>query len=222
MSDLTLMRILLATTNPHKVDEIAAVFDEQALGAVELLNLAHLGQTMDEPVEDQPSFEGNAVLKARYYAKATKVLCLAEDSGLEVDALDGQPGVRSARFSGVEGSRDVVDPANNRLLLQRLKGVSWSHRTARFVCAMALCDPERLAPIALVRGVMEGCILSEADGADPATGQGRGDNGFGYDPIFEIDELGRTAAEVSPDEKNAVSHRGRAARLMVAKLRGLG
>lgn len=215
------MRILLATTNPHKIDEITAVFEAAAPGLVELTSLADLGRPIPEPLEDQSTFEANAVLKARHYACATDMLCLADDSGIEVDALGGEPGVRSARFAGISGPREVVDPANNKLLLHRLARVPWSRRTARFVCVMALADPHRLAPVAMARGVVHGHILAEENGADPDAGSGRGMNGFGYDPIFEVDELGQTASELSADQKNSISHRGRAARLIIARLTGL-
>jgi XTP/dITP diphosphohydrolase len=176
-----------------------------------------LGRSIPEPHEDQLTFEGNALLKARYYALATGLCCLADDSGLEVDALGGAPGVLSARFAGVHGERKVVDPANNKLLLERLRDVPPERRGARFVCAMALIDPaagsrggESGRVLAEVRGVVEGRIL----GPDGVDHRGRGTGGFGYDPLFLIPELGLTTAELSAEQKNAISHRGRAARLM--------
>jgi XTP/dITP diphosphohydrolase len=216
------MRILIATSNPHKLEEIRAVFTaEQAQRGgrgptPELVRLIDLGLTGAEPVEDQATFEGNALLKARYYAKAAGMLCLADDSGLEVDALGGAPGVLSARYAGVSGSRQVVDPANNKLLLARLSAVPPQERTARFVCSMALVandgQPGRI--LAQVRGTVEGRIL----GPEGIDHRGRGSNGFGYDPLFLIPELGLTTAELSAQQKNAISHRGRASRLMWREL----
>lgn len=217
------MKILLATSNPHKVEEIRAVFDELRHGhgpRVELAGLESLGRKIAEPHEDQPTFEGNAFLKARYYARETGLACMADDSGLEVDALGGEPGVRSARYAGIEGPRNVVDPANNRLLLEELRDVPAGERTARFVCAMALCTPERAAPLAIVRGTVEGEILLPEETADPANAfRGRGTNGFGYDPLFYIPEFDKTTAELTQAEKNQISHRGKASRLMWEELR---
>lgn len=207
------MTILLATTNPGKLREIQAVLQ---LPGVELVDLGSL-PAIPEPVEDGDTFEANAILKARYYAAASGRWCLADDSGLEVDALGGAPGVRSARYAGIQGPRHVVDPANNARLLERLQGVPADRRTARFVCAMALADPAGTVH-ALVRGTFEGLILPE--GESP-----RGVHGFGYDPLFLPDKIpgapGRTSAELSPDEKNAISHRGDAARQMGARLAAL-
>ena len=228
------MRILLATSNPHKLEEVQQILanpdaldDAMTSGRparqaapgqrlavakkIDLQSLASLGLKIAEPDEDQPTFEGNAVLKAAYYAKASGVMCLADDSGLEVDALGGAPGVISARYAGVKGPRSVVDPANNALLLQNLKHVPEQDRTARFVCAMALCAPDRLSPIAVVRGVVHGRIIA----ADEPP---RGVHGFGYDPLFLIEELGVTTAELEPEQKNAISHRGRATRLLLDAL----
>jgi XTP/dITP diphosphohydrolase len=142
--------------------------------------------------------------------------CLADDSGLEVEALGGEPGVRSARYAGVSGARKVVDPANNKLLLERLRDVPAEKRGARFVCAMALVEPGG-ATRAQVRGTVEGRILGPG-GVDH---RGRGEGGFGYDPLFLIPELGLTTAELSAAQKNAISHRGRAARLMGCELQSL-
>lgn len=202
------MKILLATSNPHKLDEIRAVID--ASTGIELVSLADVGLSIAEPVEDGNTFEDNALIKARYYAAAARMLCLADDSGLEVDALDGEPGVTSARYAGVEGPRQIVDPANNALLMEKL-GDS-NNRAARFVCAMALCDEDQPKPLALVRGTVEGRIVTANEGP-------RGDNGFGYDPLFMLPDRGVTTAELSSEEKNAISHRGCAARFMLEKIR---
>ncbi|MCX5662648.1 MAG: non-canonical purine NTP pyrophosphatase [Planctomycetota bacterium] len=239
------MRILVATSNPHKVEEIRAILDAErraaaaSLGpAIELVDLREIPNPPVEPVEDQTTFEGNATLKARYYAKATGMLALADDSGLEVDALGGAPGVISANYAGIKGPRNVVDPANNRLLLERLADVPAEKRTGRFVCTMALCGPKAMVAamglrpragetdldwpiVAVTRGTVEGRILTPQETADPSQPhRGRGCHGFGYDPLFLIAEAGSTTAELEPAQKNAISHRGRATRLLWKALRG--
>ena len=218
------MKILLATTNPHKLEEIKAVIDT---AYIEWVLLSDIGRAIPEPVEDQDTFEGNAMLKAAYYAKETGMVTVADDSGLEVDKLRGEPGVRSARYSGMEGERDIVDPANNLLLLKKLSLFpSDADRAGRFVCTMAMCAPDKLAPIAIVRGTVEGRILREDEADDPsAPEKGRGPNGFGYDPLFvltDTDHIDKTTAEITPAQKNALSHRGKAARLLWAKIQDLG
>lgn len=206
------MDLLLATSNPHKLDEIRAVI---ATASLRLLSLRDLAAPPPQPPEDHPTFEGNATHKARYYSQRTGLWCLADDSGLEVDALGGQPGVRSARYAGVAGPRSAVDLANNRLLLQNLCAVPAAQRSARFVCAMALFAPDGPRQHALVRGTIEGRILEPREAADPAKPErGRGHYGFGYDPLFFLPDLGKTAAELPPEHKNRISHRGQAARLM--------
>jgi XTP/dITP diphosphohydrolase len=201
------MQLLLATSNNHKLAEIRGVF--AAATPIELLSLADIRVDIPEPDEDQPTFEGNARLKARYYAKAAGMACIADDSGLEVDALGGEPGVRSARYAGVSGDRKTIDRANNDLLLRNLAATG-GERAARFVCVMSWVSPDGNER-ALVRGEVHGRIEHEP----------RGENGFGYDPLFYLPELDRTVAQLAPTEKNAVSHRGRAARLMLAKVRRL-
>ncbi len=235
-------RILLATSNPHKRDEIVAIFTSQAgcetarTVVPQLITLEELGRDIPEPVENQPVFESNAILKARYYARRTKMLCLADDSGLEVDALGGNPGVFSARYSGAAGARREVDLANNRRVLEQLEDVPVERRTARFVCAMALCtheipeDPDRnrkrydppVDVIALVRGVVEGRIILPQEATDPDQAHhGIGENGFGYDPLFMLPDRGVTTAQLSPADKNAISHRGNAAIQMWRELKRL-
>lgn len=198
-----LREILFATGNPHKLEEVAAVMKE--LG-VTVRGLDSLPQSIDEPIEDQPTFMGNAILKARWYARHSGQVAMADDSGLVVDALGGAPGVHSARYAGVTGPRRVVDPANNQKLLAQLKDVPDERRTARFVCVLAVSDAKQTW--AVTRGVVEGRIIH----------QERGSNGFGYDPLFLIDQMGVTTAELPPEKKNAVSHRGRAVRAMVEVL----
>jgi len=215
------MKILMATSNPHKVEEIQQTLAALVDGPkVELMDLKSYGAFLAEPVEDEETFEGNAVLKAKYYAAATGICCLADDSGLEVDALGGAPGVRSARYAGLTGPRSIVDPANNRLLMHKLGAMPTEQRIARFVCAMALCKPGEEQPIAVVRGTVEGRILTREDAGEDA--RGAGGNGFGYDPLFYIDELGKTTAELSPEQKNAISHRGHATRLMAKAMKAKG
>ena len=157
-----------------------------------------------EPAEDGETFADNARIKAVHYARVTKQLCLADDSGLEVDLLRGAPGVRSARYAGTGRTRAEKDQANNARLLREIAGIPKEQRTARFVCAMCLADRAGNV-LAETRGAVEGLIADAP----------RGDNGFGYDPLFWLPELGCTSAELRPDQKNALSHRGEAARAMV-------
>lgn len=213
------MQMLIATSNPHKVDEILSIAQELNT-ALELVTLKDAGIDVPEPVEDQPDFAGNALLKAVYYAEHAGRPCIADDSGLEVDALGGAPGVISARYSGATSGRDVVDPANNQKLLNELGDTPADQRSARFVCAMALAWPGNENPPIQVRGTFEGRIITNDQAADPDHPHlGRGDNGFGYDPLFWLERRGCTSAELSPAEKNAVSHRGDATRKLIAALR---
>lgn len=241
------MRILLATSNPHKRDEILAIFEAcGAAGRIDLVTLADLahGEGIPEPVEDGETFEANAIIKACHYAEAAGMPCLADDSGLEVDHLGGAPGVRSARYSNATGDRATIDLANNRLLLEQLGDTPIARRAARFVCAMVLCVPgddklpEALAAwvvkqhdvntaqtgrvLACVRGTVEGRVLTPEEAADPRQPErGRGANGFGYDPLFVVRDRGCTSAEMTPEQKNAISHRGEAARKMWKQLEAM-
>lgn len=185
------MKLYCATTNPGKLREFRLI-----AGGIDLEPLAGLGQIPACP-ETGASFEENAVQKALYYGAYAPGLLLAEDSGLEVDALGGAPGVLSARFAGPDAS----DADNNRLLLERLEGVE--NRRGRYVCVAALADRGRLVEI--FRGVAEGEILSAP----------RGGGGFGYDPLFFYPPLGRGFAELTPEEKFRVSHRGAALRALI-------
>ena len=198
--------LLVSTTNPHKVSELRAVLGP--LG-YEVLSLDSLPTLPPEPVEDADTFAENARIKARAYAHATGTPCLAEDSGLEVDALGGAPGVHSARYSGEGGPRADRDRANNEKVLAALRGVPTEKRGARFVCAMCLAAPDGTV-LAESTGTCEGVMATEP----------RGENGFGYDPLLYLPVLGRTSAELGPEEKNRVSHRGEAARALAEKLAG--
>lgn len=202
------MQLLFASTNPHKVREVHAILATLEIDVVGLDVVEHAGR---EPVEDGLTFAANARIKAVHYARATGRWCLADDSGLAVDALGGEPGVRSARYAGVGDSRAERDLANNAKLLRELEGIPPAERTARFVCSMCLADPPGTV-VAESSGTMEGVI-----GSVP-----RGDNGFGYDPLFVLPELGCTSAELPPDRKNVLSHRGDALRRMARRLHALG
>ena len=199
--------MIFATSNPHKVEEARAIL--APLG-IDLKSLVDLGCNLPEPEEDGVTFEDNARLKARYYAQQLGALCLAEDSGLEVDALGGAPGVYSARYAGVEGSRDARDLANNERLLRELAGVPAARRGARFVCTLAVADSSGRIH-AEARGIYAGVIAE----------QPRGSNGFGYDPLLFLPDRGCTSAELPPSEKNARSHRGEALRQLAERLREL-
>jgi XTP/dITP diphosphohydrolase len=189
------MRVVVATGNPHKLTEIARILDGLD---VQLVPMTELG--VPSPVEDGDTFEANALLKARACTEATDLPAIADDSGLEVDALDGDPGVGSARYAGTP----TDDAANNAKLVAELASIPSAERTARFVCAAAVVAPDGRE--AVVRGTMEGRIVDEPRGA----------NGFGYDPHFVSDAAGdgRTNGELSPDEKDAHSHRGAAFRAL--------
>lgn len=192
--------ILIATTNPGKLREI-----QQLAGglSIDWRTLDEIGE-FPEPIEDADTFEGNAEKKARHYCGLTGLWTLADDSGLEVDALDGAPGVHSARFAG---GRD--DHANNVKLVNMLRDVPLERRTARFVCAMVLASPDGI--LATTRGVIEGVIIDEPRGA----------NGFGYDPHFLVPHLGKTTAQLESDHKNRISHRGQALRAMLARIEAI-
>jgi XTP/dITP diphosphohydrolase len=183
-------RLVLATHNRHKVEEIASLLSD---APVTLLSLDDLPR-VPKVVEDGGTLEENAVKKAVAIADATGIASLADDTGLEVDALDGAPGVRSARYAGTDGDT----AANNRKLLADLRDVPEAKRSARFRCVVALADPS--GGVMTTEGMTAGMILSAP----------RGVGGFGYDPLFLPDGHARTYAEMSAEEKNAVSHRGKA------------
>ncbi len=191
-------RLLLATHNRGKLRELADLLGDVPF---ELVSLADAG--IDVDVEETGStLEENAVLKAERYRDLSGMLTLADDSGLEVDALDGDPGVRSARYAGP----DATDSDRIRLLLSNLGHTPQSSRTARFRCVIAIAAPDRQTR--LYSGVCRGRIICKA----------RGDNGFGYDPVFLFPDLGLTMAELSPEQKNAVSHRALAVRKVATAL----
>ena len=187
-------QLVIATTNPHKVREFREIFTDVPC---ELITPADLG--VDVRVDETgSSFEENAILKAIACAEATGMLSLADDSGLEIDALGGEPGIYSSRWAG----EDVSYPERFAILFARLADVPDERRTARYRCAIAIAGPAPLGLHDVVDGTLEGLIAR-----DP-----RGEQGFGYDPIFLVPEDGRTVGEMLADEKHRISHRARAAR----------
>jgi len=182
--------LILGTRNAHKVEELVRMLPGFPLPIRSLRDF----QRAPEVVEDAPTFRGNAEKKALTLAAALGQPVLADDSGLEVDALDGRPGVRSHRYAGPR----ATDAENTRKVLDEMVSVPEPLRQARFRCALALALPDRI--VATVEGVVEGLLLREP----------RGTGGFGYDPIFLFPPLDRTFAQLSPEEKNRVSHRARA------------
>ena len=193
-------RIVFATGNENKMKEIRMILEDLGM---EILSMKEAGVDVDI-VEDGASFEENAEIKARAVARVlTNDIVLADDSGLEIDYLDKAPGIYSARFAGEDTSYDI----KNSILLDRMEGVPDEERTARFVCAVAAVFPD--GTVDVVRETIEGRVAYE-----PA-----GDNGFGYDPIFYVPEYGCTTAQMSPEQKNELSHRGKALRSMRAILK---
>jgi XTP/dITP diphosphohydrolase len=205
-------RLLVATRSIHKLRELREIL---ALEHTELVSLDDLGIEGD-PVEDGATFEANAAIKARFGLRASGLPTLADDSGIEVDALGGGPGVRTRRYAG----EDATDDANNRKLLAALGGLPPERRGARYVCVLELALPEVAGPrggvpVITARGTCRGRIAIEP----------RGTGGFGYDPIFEPSGEppgGRTFGLWTPAEKGTISHRARAARRMTPKLAALG
>lgn len=185
-------KLLLATLNPGKVREYRVLLD--GLG-YEMTTLTEQGIT-EAVTEAGDSYEQNARLKAIAYSKVSQLVALADDSGLEVDALGGRPGISSARFAG----NGATDADKVRVLLARLSGVSWEGRTARFRCVIAIATPEGQCQVCY--GECPGIIA-----LDP-----RGENGFGYDPVSFLPELGKTMAELPSETKNQISHRAEASR----------
>ena len=199
------MRVVVGTRNRHKVREIAVLLEEKELG-IEVVPIDDLAPAV-ELVENEATFEGNALAKARQAAAACGLPALADDSGIEVDALAGAPGVFSARWAG----EPCDDRRNNQKLLRELAGVADGQRTARYRCAAAFVDPA--AHVELLRaGACEGIVLDAP----------RGSGGFGYDPLFLLPSLGLTMAEIDLATKNRLSHRAAAFRALAQALRESG
>ncbi len=188
------MRIVFATGNEGKMREIRAILRDLK---IPVLSMKEAGIEADI-VEDGKTFEENAVIKAKAVAALTDDLVLADDSGLEIDALDKAPGIYSARYLG----ENTPYAEKNRILIEKCKDVPPEKRTARFVCAIAAVLPDKTVKVA--RETFEGTIGYAPEGT----------NGFGYDPIFQVPEYGCSSATLSPEQKNALSHRGKALRAM--------
>ena len=188
--------IILASNNKDKVKEV-----KEILKGYDIISMKEAGIDVDIE-ENGTTFEENALIKARAIMKLTGQITMADDSGLEIDYLNKAPGVYSARFMGHDTSYDI----KNKALIQKLEGVKGSDRSGRFVCAIAVCFPDGREIVK--RGTMEGLIAEEI----------KGDNGFGYDPIVYLPEYGKTSGELAPEEKNKISHRGKALALIKEEL----
>lgn len=188
--------IILASNNKDKVKEV-----KEILKVYDIISMKEAGIDVDIE-ENGTTFEENALIKARAIMKLTGQITMADDSGLEIDYLNKAPGVYSARFMGHDTSYDI----KNKALIQKLEGVKGSDRSGRFVCAIAVCFPDGREIVK--RGTMEGLIAEEI----------KGDNGFGYDPIVYLPEYGKTSGELAPEEKNKISHRGKALALIKEEL----
>ena len=187
-------KVIFATSNEGKMKEVRAILEDLGM---EVLSMKEAGIHVDV-VEDGTTFEENAVIKATEIQKVCGEIVLADDSGLEIDYLNKEPGIYSARYMGEDTSYRI----KNQNLIDRLEGVEDEKRTARFVCAIAAAFPD--GTVEVTRGTIEGRIGYEESG----------ENGFGYDPIFYVPEYGCTTAQLSPEQKNEVSHRGKALRKM--------
>jgi XTP/dITP diphosphohydrolase len=201
------VKLLAATRNPGKQREIRRVLKPAGLEIVFPDDIWLRELSEDDALEAADSFEGNARRKADYFARLGSLPTFADDSGLEVFALGGAPGVRSKRWAGVPGTEAEVDQANNAELVRRLAGAPESRRLARYRCVLVYLRSPGAIPI-ICQGDSTGRILEEP----------RGSGGFGYDPLFFSDELGKTFGEATPEEKDAVSHRGRALRALAQAL----
>ena len=191
-------KLIFATGNENKMKEIRMILADCGY---EILSMKEAGIDIDI-VEDGSTFEENAIIKATAICREANCVVLADDSGLEVDAMDKAPGIYSARWEG----EDTPYSIKNQKIIDNLKGLEGEERSARFVCAIAAAFPD--GRVITKRGTIEGQIAHE-----PA-----GENGFGYDPIFYVPKFGKTTAELSPEEKNEISHRGKALRMIRAVL----
>ncbi len=197
------MKVVLASKNKHKLVEISKITEKFDM---ELVLQSELGVDLD-PEENGTSFEENSLIKAKAVMEATGLPALADDSGIAVDALDGEPGIYSARY----GFDDTLDDWGRlQLLLKNTEHVPDGQRQAKFVCVITMITPE--GKIIQARGEIHGELLREA----------RGENGFGYDPIFYYPPMGKSTAEMSPEEKNQVSHRANALKVFYEKLKEAG
>ena len=196
--DMDRKRIIFATGNEGKMKEVRMILTDMGVSVV---SMKEAGVRADI-VENGKTFEENAVIKAKAVMKLTGQIAMADDSGLVIDFLNGEPGIYSARYMGEDTSYTI----KNQNLIDRLQGVEESRRTARFVCAIACALPD--GTVLTTEGTMEGIIGYES----------RGENGFGYDPIFYLPEFGCSSAQLSPEKKNELSHRGKALRKMREEL----
>lgn len=197
LGEAKMSEIILASNNKDKVKEV-----KQILCDYDIVSLKDAGIDVDVE-ENGTTFEENALIKARAIAKITGKMTMADDSGLEIDYLDKAPGVYSARFMGHDTSYDI----KNKALIEKLEGVEGQDRSCRFVCAIAVVFPDGRELVK--RGTMEGLLAKEISG----------ENGFGYDPIVFLPEYGKTSASLSPEEKNKISHRGKALALIKEELK---
>ena len=198
-------KIVLASSNAGKLRELQAILADK-----QVTLLPQSDFNIPDAIEDGHSFVENAIIKARHASKLSGLPALADDSGLVVDALNGEPGIYSARYAGLSGDRETVDAANNELLLENLEQVPEEDRSARFQCCLALVRfPEDPLPL-ICQGSWEGRILFDEAGA----------NGFGYDPLFYVPDYDCASAELDPAEKNRISHRAQALQQLAAHFPG--
>ncbi|MGH7515671.1 MAG: non-canonical purine NTP pyrophosphatase [Gemmatimonadales bacterium] len=203
------MKLLVATRSAGKQREIRRILGPAGFDVVFPDEVGLWETELEATLETAETFEGNARRKAEHFARLSGLPTVADDSGLEVFSLGGDPGVRSRRFAGAEGSPDAVGAANNAELLRRLRGASEGRRRARYRCVLVFLREPSAVP-AVFEGVAGGRILEEPLGT----------GGFGYDPLFHSDELGKSFGEATAEEKDRVSHRGRALRALAAALAG--
>jgi XTP/dITP diphosphohydrolase len=203
------VKLLVATRSAGKQREIRRILEPAGFEVVFPEEVGLWETELEATLETAETFEGNARRKAEHFARLSGLPSVADDSGLEVFALGGDPGVRSRRFAGAEGIPDAVDAANNAELLRRLRGASEGRRRARYRCVLVFLREPSAVP-GVFEGVAGGRILEEP----------RGTGGFGYDPLFYSDELDKTFGEATAEEKDRVSHRGRALRALAAAIAG--